>query len=47
MDAAKSAVDAVAAGVKKVAIGEKKQKVKKDKSGDGWADSGMWESAGT
>jgi threonyl-tRNA synthetase len=43
MDAAKEAVDAVAASVKKVTIGDKKPKVKKDKSGDGGADAGPLE----
>tara|TARA_R110002060_G_scaffold30592_7_gene41108 strand:+ start:240 stop:407 length:168 start_codon:yes stop_codon:yes gene_type:complete len=40
MDKAQEAVKAVADGVKKVAIGEKKQKVKKEKGGDGGADAG-------
>lgn len=43
MEKAQIAVEAVAEGVKKVAIGEKsekKQKVKKEKGGDGGADAG-------
>ncbi|KAG4423411.1 hypothetical protein IFR04_003515 [Cadophora malorum] len=43
MDKAQEAVKAVADGVKKVAIGEKKQKVKKEKGGDGGADAGPLE----
>lgn len=41
MQNAKKAVGSVVEGVKKVAIGEKKQKVKKEKGGDGGADAGM------
>lgn len=45
MEKAQKAVEAVAEGVKKVAIGEKKQKVKKEKGGDGGADAGKtWSS---
>lgn len=40
MEKAQKAVEAVAEGVKKVAIGEKKPKVKKEKGGDGGADAG-------
>ncbi|KAL2072288.1 hypothetical protein VTL71DRAFT_11631 [Oculimacula yallundae] len=43
MEKAQKAVEAVADGVKKVAIGEKKQKVKKEKGGDGGADAGPLE----
>lgn len=43
MDKAQKAIDSVVDGVKKVAIGEKKQKVKKEKKGDGGADSGPLE----
>ena len=43
MEGAKKAVDSVVEGVKKVAIGEKKQKVKKEKGGDGGADTGPLE----
>ncbi|KAH8661362.1 putative threonyl-tRNA synthetase, cytoplasmic [Tricladium varicosporioides] len=43
MEKAQKVVDSVADGVKKVTIGEKKQKVKKDKSGDGGADAGPLE----
>ncbi|CZS95071.1 probable threonine-tRNA ligase, cytosolic [Rhynchosporium agropyri] len=39
MEKAQKAVEAVAEGVKSVAIGEKKQKVKKEKGGDGGADA--------
>lgn len=41
MEKAQKAVDSVVDGVKKVAIGEKKTKVKKEKGGDGGADAGM------
>lgn len=40
MEKAQKAVDAVAGGMKKVVIGEKKPKAKKEKSGDGGAESG-------
>jgi threonyl-tRNA synthetase len=43
MEAAQKAVDSVADGVKKVVIGEKKPKVKKEKGGDGGADEGPLE----
>ena len=43
MEAAQKAVDSVVDGVKKVAIGEKKPKVKKEKGGDGGADAGPLE----
>ncbi|KAI9052515.1 hypothetical protein LZ554_003859 [Drepanopeziza brunnea f. sp. 'monogermtubi'] len=43
MEQAQKAVEAVAEGVKKVAIGEKKQKVKKEKGGDSGADAGPLE----
>ena len=40
MEQAQKAVDSIVDGVKKVAVGEKKAKVKKDKSGgDGGADA--------
>ena len=42
MESVKQAAEAAAAGVQKMVIGEKKQKVKKDKSGDRGADSGMF-----
>lgn len=42
MDKAKDAVGSIVDGVKKVTVGEKKQKVKKEKSsGDGGADA-VW-----
>lgn len=40
MEQAQKAVEVVAEGVKKVAIRDKKQKVKKEKGGDGGADAG-------
>ncbi|KAF4633347.1 hypothetical protein G7Y89_g4771 [Cudoniella acicularis] len=43
MDKAQKAVDPVVDGFKKVAIGEKKQKVKKDKAADSGADAGPLE----
>ncbi|KAH8592237.1 putative threonyl-tRNA synthetase, cytoplasmic [Bisporella sp. PMI_857] len=43
MEKAQKAVDSVVDGVKKVAIGEKKPKAKKEKGGDGGADAGPLE----
>jgi len=43
METAQKAVDSVVDGVKKVAIGDKKPKAKKEKGGDGGADTGPLE----